>query len=88
VTRTEATEQRLAVVEVTVSKNETITAPERLGAASRKVLVVDDDTALRKNLVRAFERNGFDVAAEFWPDFAVLDLNLQDGYGMELVAAL
>ena len=55
---------------------------------------------MRKNLLRAFERDGFEVAtagslkeayevaAEFAPDFAVLDLNLQDGYGMELVAAL
>ena len=81
-------------------KDETSLAPERFGAESRKVLLVDDDVPLRKNLVRAFERDGFDVAtagsikeahdvaAEFGPDFAVLDLNLQDGYGMELVAAL
>jgi len=50
--------------------------------------------------MRTFQRDGFDVAtagslkeahdvaAEFGPDFAVLDLNLQDGYGMELMAAL
>jgi two-component system response regulator RegA len=72
----------------------------RMGAESRKVLLVDDDAPLRKNLVRAFEKEGFDVAtagslkeaydvaAEFCPDFAVLDLNLQDGYGMELVTTL
>jgi two-component system response regulator RegA len=72
----------------------------RAGAASRKVLLVDDDAPLRKNLVRAFEREAFkvatagslkeayEVAADFAPDFAVLDLNLQDGYGMELVANL
>lgn len=72
----------------------------RAGAGSRKVLLVDDDAPLRKNLVRAFERDGFevatagslkeayDVAADFCPDFAVLDLNLQDGYGMELVTSL
>lgn len=76
------------------------TAVGRLGAASRKVLLVDDDAPLRKNLVRAFERDGFEVAtagslreaydvvADFCPDFAVLDLNLQDGYGMELVTTL
>ena len=67
------------------------------GPDGRKVLLVDDDAPLRKNLVRAFEREGFEVAtagslkeayevaADFAPDFAVLDLNLQDGYGMELV---
>ena len=73
-------------------------APLRPGAELRKVLLVDDDAPLRKNLVRAFEREGFEVAtagslkeayevvADFAPEFAVLDLNLQDGYGMELVA--
>ena len=68
--------------------------------AGRRLLLVDDDAPLRKNLVRAFEREGFEVgtagslkeayevAGEFGPDFAVVDLNLQDGYGMELVTAL
>jgi two-component system response regulator RegA len=72
----------------------------RLGPESRKVLLVDDEASLRKNLVRAFEREGFevatagslkeayDVAADFCPDYAVLDLNLQDGYGMELIGTL
>ena len=72
----------------------------RVGAESRKLLLVDDDAPLRKNLLRAFEREGFevaaagslkeayDVAADFCPEFAVVDLNLQDGYGMELVGTL
>ncbi len=86
---------------------ETVTATGRgattaAGAAGdpRKVLVVDDEAPLRKNLVRAFEREGFlvataaslkeanEVAAEFLPDHAVLDLNLHDGYGMDLVGTL
>ena len=83
-----------------MQKDQIGATPSGLGAASRKVLLVDDDAPLRKNLVRAFERNGFEVAtagslkeayevaADFCPDFAVLDLNLQDGYGMELVTAL
>jgi ActR/RegA family two-component response regulator len=33
-----------------------------LGAKSRKALLVDDDAPLRKNLGRAFEREGFEVA--------------------------
>jgi two-component system, response regulator RegA len=72
----------------------------RSGTGSRRVLLVDDEAPLRKNLVRAFEREAFEVAtagslkeayeviADFTPEFAVLDLNLQDGYGMELVAHL
>jgi len=70
------------------------------GGAAGKVLLVDDDAPLRRNLVRALERLGYtiatagglreayDVAAEFEPDFAVVDLNLSDGYGMELVESL
>ena len=72
----------------------------RFGAESRKVLLVDDDAPLRRNLARAFERDGFEVAtaaslkeayhvaADFCPDFALLDLNLRDGYGMTLVSTL
>ena len=65
-----------------------------------KVLFVDDDAPLRRNMARALEREGYavaladsvkqayDVAAEFEPDFAVVDLNLGDGHGMELVSGL
>ncbi len=65
-----------------------------------RVLLVDDDAPLRRNLVRALEREGFsvataaslkeayDVAAEVVPDCAVLDLNLEDGHGLELLDTL
>ena len=65
-----------------------------------KVLLVDDDAPLRRNLVKALERLGYevaaaaslreayDVAAAFAPDFAVVDLNLSDGHGMELIHSL
>ncbi|WP_418161554.1 response regulator [Benzoatithermus flavus] len=83
-----------------VQKEQPGMAGGRVGSESRKLLLVDDEVALRKNLVRAFEREGFevatagslkeayDVAADFCPDYAVLDLNLQDGYGMELIGTL
>ena len=61
------------------------------------LLVVDDDAPLRIRLVRAMERKGFKVeGAESVadaltriqsdvPDFAVVDLRLGDGYGLQVV---
>jgi two-component system response regulator RegA len=66
----------------------------------RKVMLVDDDAALRRNMVRILEREGFsvlaaagvkeayEVAADAMPELAVVDLNLEDGHGMELVGGL
>ena len=74
--------------------------PLRSGLAGRKILIVEDDVPLCKGLARAFEREQFEVrtaatlkeayeiAFNFVPKFAVLDLDLQDGYGMELVSHL
>ncbi len=68
--------------------------------APQRVLVVDDDAALRRNLARVLEREGFAVttaaslneafrvAADNPPDCAVLDLNLEDGYGLQLLESL
>jgi len=65
-----------------------------------KLLLVDDDAGLRRMLSRQLERKGFEVieaggvseayelAADHAPDFAVVDLNLADGHGMELVEGL
>ena len=46
----------------------------RLGAESRKVLLVDDDAPLRKNLARAFERDGFEVATRLKADPATASI--------------
>jgi len=81
-------------------EREVPSGPLRSGLASRKILIVEDDIPLRNALVRAFEREQFEVrtadtlkrgcevAYGFAPEFAVLDLNLRDGHGMELVAHL
>ena len=65
-----------------------------------RLLIVDDDAPLRRTMARQLERKGFeileaatlreayDVAAEHVPDYAVVDLNLADGHGMELVEGL
>ena len=66
----------------------------------RSLLLVDDDDVLRERLARAMERRGFQVATrpsvasgnaaarEKPPAFAVVDLRLADGSGLDVVAAL
>jgi two-component system, response regulator RegA len=75
----------------------TMTVPPGGG---RKLLLVDDDAPLRRSLARALERRGFevlaaesavearDVATEARPDYAVLDLRLAEGSGLDLVGLL
>ncbi|QSQ14549.1 response regulator transcription factor [Myxococcus landrumensis] len=64
------------------------------------VLVIDDDEPFRERLVRAFGRKGFTAhgadsakqalerAAELRPGYAVIDLRLTDGSGLDLVRDL
>ncbi|MFO1067416.1 MAG: ActR/PrrA/RegA family redox response regulator transcription factor [Geminicoccaceae bacterium] len=64
------------------------------------LLLCDDDTPLRKSLERALERRGFRVygaeslkeglnlAHTIRPEYAVVDLRLEDGSGIELVKRL
>ena len=68
--------------------------------AGRKLLVVDDDAPLRRSLTRALERRGFVVlpaeglaegrmlAREHRPEFAVLDMRLAEGSGLDLLKTL
>jgi two-component system response regulator RegA len=71
------------------------------GEAAAPVLVlVDDDAPLRRSLQRALERRDFQVysadslkaglnlAHSVKPDYAVVDLRLEDGSGIELVKRL
>jgi two-component system response regulator RegA len=74
--------------------------PASQPGAGRKLLLVDDDAPLRRSLSRALERRGFDVlpaeslaeartfASEHRPEFAVLDLRLTEGSGLDLVRLL
>jgi two-component system response regulator RegA len=71
-----------------------------LGEADRRLLIVDDDQPLCQRLARAMEKRGFvvdtaeSVAAGIAaahhrpPAFAVVDLRLSDGSGLEVVSAL
>lgn len=68
--------------------------------SGRTLLILDDDAPLRTRLARAFERKGYDVVAaeslqraqalirETPPRFAILDLRLADGSGLDLVNGL
>ncbi len=69
-------------------------------ALERTLLIVDDDEPFRKRLARAMERRGFEVLAASSvtdgialarsrpPAFAVIDLRLADGSGLDIVPAL
>lgn len=73
---------------------------DELLAADRTLLLVDDDKAFLLRLERAMEKRGFEVrsadtvaaglsAVEAAPPaFAVVDLRLEDGNGLEIVDAL
>src|SRR5688572_16470562 len=68
--------------------------------ASRTLLIVDDDRAFLQRLARAMETRGFTVATAETvaegkrlvetspPAFAVIDLRLEDGHGLDVVEAL
>jgi two-component system response regulator RegA len=74
--------------------------PATQPGAGRKLLLVDDDAPLRRSMTRALERRGFDVLAaeglaealdharQHRPEFAVLDLRLTEGSGLDLVRSL
>lgn len=69
-------------------------------AISRSLLLVDDDVPLLQRLAAAMEKRGFAVktadsvatglaaAKGAPPDYAVVDLRLADGSGLDVVAAL
>ncbi|MGO9361277.1 MAG: ActR/PrrA/RegA family redox response regulator transcription factor [Xanthobacteraceae bacterium] len=68
--------------------------------ADRSLLIVEDDKAFLERLARAMESRGFDVTScgtvsegvahigQSAPAFAVVDLRLGDGSGLDVVSAL
>jgi len=69
-------------------------------AARGRLLLVDDDDRFLRRLARAMTRHGFEVAtatgvqdgtteARAWrPDYAVVDLRLEDGNGLDVVQVI
>ncbi len=63
----------------------------------KRLLIVDDDAPFRDRLARAMEKRGFDVATaasesdaadvidRHKPTHAVVDLRLEDGFGLDIV---
>ena len=70
------------------------------GAGDRSLLIVDDDQPFLLRLAKAMERRGFEVSTadsiasgieavnNAPPAYAVLDLRLNDGSGLDIVGAL
>ena len=77
----------------------TMTGPADL-SADKRLLVVDDDMTFRQRLAQAMEKRGYHVtqaesiasgvraAKANPPRFAVVDLRLSDGSGLDMVAAI
>jgi two-component system response regulator RegA len=72
----------------------------RGGPVAQSLLIVEDDDILRARLAKAFRERGFEVqeasgleeasayARSDTPEYAVVDLRLQDGSGLQMVQAL
>jgi two-component system response regulator RegA len=73
---------------------------QELVGSEQSLLLVDDDGPLRRSMARALERRGFQVLAaeglaeakeharRHRPAFAVLDMRLDEGSGLDLVQTL
>jgi two-component system, response regulator RegA len=84
----------------TASAEDEATPLRGLPESERTLLIVDDDMPLCQRLARAMERRGFVVATADGvsagvaaattqpPAYAVVDLRLGDGSGLEIVSAL
>jgi two-component system response regulator RegA len=91
-------DEKMSTVHMT--SPESAPAVEALLAADPSLLLVDDDVAFLTRLERAMTRRGFSVrtantveaglaaVSDSPPAFAVVDLRLEDGNGLDVVSAL
>jgi len=85
---------------MTDSNDKPTVGGEERQEGDKSLLIVDDDTPMRMRLARAMERRGFVVSsagsvaearetvARHAAAYAVIDLRLEDGSGLEVVNAL
>ncbi|MEJ8474990.1 ActR/PrrA/RegA family redox response regulator transcription factor [Roseibium algae] len=74
--------------------------PDLEAAADKSLLIVDDDKAFQQRLARAMEKRGFetetadgvkDAVAKVGlkaPAFAIVDMRLEDGSGLDVISAI
>jgi two-component system response regulator RegA len=89
-----------AISEISKGMNKMLDLLTTDSQADRTLLLVDDDEAFVKRLARAMEKRGFlpetaqsvaagrDIALSRPPAYAVVDLRLEDGSGLDVVEAL
>ena len=77
-----------------------IDIPHEVGQTERTLLIVEDDKSFLQRLARAMEARGFDVRTaesvgdglqeveKSAPAFAVVDMRLGDGNGLDVISAL
>jgi two-component system response regulator RegA len=82
-----------------IAKNVAAAAPEKI-PGERSVLIVEDDRSFLQRLAKALEQRGFTVATaesvadglqqleRAAPAFAVVDMRLGDGNGLDVISAL
>jgi len=82
-----------------IAKNVAAAAPEKI-PGERSVLIVEDDRSFLQRLAKALEQRGFTVATaesvadglqqleRSAPAFAVVDMRLGDGNGLDVISAL
>jgi len=85
---------------IDAAEDERMNHPEPQLPEDRSLLIVEDDRPLRERLARAMEARGFEVAIaetvaqglarakDAPPAFAVVDLKLDDGNGLDVVELL
>jgi len=84
-------------ITILVSMNESFNINKISNLEDKSLLIVDDDNPFRERLARAMEKKGFivsqaegvkkgiEIAKLKKPSFAVIDLRLNDGNGLEVV---
>jgi len=84
-------------ITISVSMNESSNINKISNLEDKSLLIVDDDNPFRERLARAMEKKGFivsqaegvkkgiEIAKLKKPSFAVIDLRLNDGNGLEVV---